>query len=104
MSRNLIKPFFARPPAEYDQKYMSDLVQSFALYLEQMQNPGEGRHTRLTLTNLPTSDQGLEVGGLFQYRDAAGLLGVVRITSSNQTNLPGISGTGSVGSVTVNIS
>ena len=93
MSRNLIKPFFARPPAEYDQKYM-----------EQMQNPGEGRHTRLTLTNLPTSDQGLEVGGLFQYRDAAGLPGVVRITSSNQTNLPSISGTGSVGSVTVNIS
>ena len=77
MSRNLIKPFFARPPAEYDQKYMSDLIQSFALYLEQMQNPGEGRHTRLTLTNLPTSDQGLEVGGLFQYRDAAGLPGVV---------------------------
>jgi len=104
MSRNLIKPFFARPPAEYDQKYMSDLIQSFALYLEQMQNPGEGRHTRLTLTNLPTSDQGLEVGGLFQYRDAAGLPGVVRITSSNQTNLPSISGTGSVGSVTVNIS
>ena len=104
MSRNLIKPFFARPPAEYDQKYMSDLVQSFALYLEQMQNPGEGRHTRLTLTNLPTSDQGLEVGGLFQYRDAAGLPGVVRITCSNQTKLPSISGTGSVGSVTVNIS
>ena len=43
MSRNLVKPFFARPPTEYDQKYMSDLVQSFALYLEQMQNPGEGR-------------------------------------------------------------
>jgi hypothetical protein len=101
MSRNLVKPFFARPPAEYDQKYMSDLVQSFALYLEQMQNPGEGRHTRLTLTNLPLSDQGLEVGGLFH---AAGTMGVVRIATSNQTNLLGTSGTGGVGTVTVVIS
>tara|TARA_R110000824_G_scaffold348853_1_gene535569 strand:+ start:1065 stop:1376 length:312 start_codon:yes stop_codon:yes gene_type:complete len=101
MSRNLIKPFFARPPAEYDQQYMATLVQSFALYLEQMQNPGEGRHTQLTLTNLPDSDQGLEVGALFKYRDAAGLSGVVRITSTDQVNLPGIVGTGAVGSVTV---
>ena len=104
MSRNLVKPFFARPPAEYDQKYMSDLVQSFALYLEQMQNPGEGRHTRLTLTDLPLSDQGLEVGGLFHYRDAAGTMGVVRIATSNQTNLLGTSSTGGVGTVTVVIS
>jgi|TARA_R110000796_G_scaffold25634_1_gene72075 hypothetical protein len=101
MSRNLIKPFFPRPPDEYDQQYMATLVQSFALYLEQIQNPGEGRHTQLTLTNLQDSDQGLEVGALFQYRDAAGLSGVVRIVSVNQVNLPGISGTGAVGSVTV---
>ena len=104
MSRNLVKPFFARPPTEYDQKYMSDLVQSFALYLEQMQNPGEGRNTRLTLTDLPISDQGLEVGALFAYRDAAGLSGVVKITTADQVNLPSISGTGGVGTVTVVIS
>jgi len=104
MSRNLVKPFFARPPTEYDPQYMANLVQSFALYLEQMQNPGEGRHTRLVLTDLPVSDQGLEVGGLFHYRDAAGTMGVVRIASANQTNLLGTASTGGVGTVTVNIS
>ena len=104
MSRNLVKPFFARPPTEYDPQYMANLVQSFALYLEQMQNPGEGRHTRLVLTDLPISDQGLEVGGLFHYRDAAGTMGVVRIASANQTNLLGTASTGGVGTVTVNIS
>ena len=104
MSRNLNKPFFANPPAEYDQSYMADLIRSFAIYLEQMQNPGEGRHTRLVLTDLPLSDQGLEVGGLFHYRDAAGLMGVVRIATVDQTNLLGISATGGVGAVTVTTS
>jgi len=104
MSRNLNKPFFANPPAEYDQAYMADLIRSFALYLEQMQNPGEGRHTRLVLTNLPLSDQGLEVGGLFEYRDAAGLMGVVRITTADKSNLLGITSTGGVGAVAVVIS
>ena len=104
MSRNLTKPFFASPPDEYDPKYMTDLVLSFALYLEQMQNPGEGRHTRLTLTDLPTSDQGLEVGALFAYSDAAGLTGIVKITTADQVYLPSILSTGAVGSVTVVIS
>ena len=104
MSRNLVKPFFANPPAEYGWPYMADLIRSFALYLEQMQNPGEGRNTRLVLTDLPVSDQGLEVGGLFHYRDAAGLMGVVRIATVDQTNLLGISATGGVGAVTVTTS
>jgi hypothetical protein len=95
MSRNLIKPFFARPPAEYDQQYMATLVQSFALYLEQMQNPGEGRHTQLTLTDLPDSDQGLEVGALFKFNN------FIKIASADNANLPGVAGTGAVGSVTV---
>ena len=72
MSRNLIKPFFPRAPDEYDRTYMESVVLAFSVYLEQMQNPGQGRHTELVLTNLQTDDQGLEVGALFQYRDAAG--------------------------------
>ena len=52
MSRNLVLPFFPTPPEEYDQQYMSELVRAFSVYLTQMQNPGEGRHTGLALTNL----------------------------------------------------
>ena len=101
MSRNLIKPFFARPPEQYDEGYMADLVRSFALYLDQMQNPGEGRHNRLTLTDLPSSDQGLEIGALFQSSDTTGTLGFVKVVQGNQPNLAGVTGTGAVGSVTV---
>tara|TARA_R100000544_G_scaffold27279_1_gene14166 strand:- start:499 stop:813 length:315 start_codon:yes stop_codon:yes gene_type:complete len=104
MSRNLTKPFFARPPDEYDPKYMSDLVLSFALYLEQMQNPGEGRHTTLTLTNLQTDDQGLPPGELFNYHDASGMMGFVKIAVADISNLRGNSVTGGVGAVTVTIS
>ena len=104
MSRNLTKPFFARPPDEYDPKYMSDLVLSFALYLEQMQNPGEGRNTGIALTNLQTDDQGLAPGELFNYRDASGMMGFVKIAVADISNLRGNSGTGGVGAVTVVIS
>jgi len=104
MSRNLTKPFFAKPPDEYDPKYMSDLVLSFALYLEQMQNPGEGRHTALTLTNLQTDDQGLPPGELFNYHDASGMMGFVKIAVADISNLRGNSVTGGVGAVTVTIS
>jgi len=81
---------------------MEQVVLSFSLYLEQMQNPGQGRNTRLVLTDLPLSDQGLEVGSLFQYRDASGAF--VKITVADQTNLLGLSANGNSGGVTVVIS
>ena len=104
MSRNLIKPFFPRAPDEYDRKYMESVVLAFSLYLEQMQNPGAGRNTGIVLTDLQTDDQGLEVGELFQYRDAAGIMGQVKITVADQPNLGGNTSTGGVGAVTVVIS
>ena len=95
MSRNLVLPFFPVAPKEYDQQYLAEIVRSFSVYLEQMQNPGEGRHTRLVLTGLPNSDQGLETGSLFERN------GFVKITIANQPNLLGVLATGAVGSVTV---
>jgi len=74
------------------------------VYLTQIQNPGEGRHTNLTLTNLQTDDQGLEPGALFNYRDASGMMGYVKIATANQSNLRGNTATGGVGAVTVAIS
>ena len=97
MSRNLVKPFFPKA-------YMDQVVRSFSVYIEQMQNPGAGRDTGMVLTNLQTDDQGLEVGELFQYRDAAGVMGQVKITVADQPNIRGNTSTGGVGAVTVVIS
>ena len=95
MSRNLILPFFAVPPTEYDQQYFSNLTRSFAVYMEQQQNPGEERATRLTLTDLQTDDFGLETGALFQQG------GFVKVTLGNTPHVRGSTGTGGVGTVTV---
>ena len=95
MSRNLILPFFAVPPTQYDQQYFANLTRSFAVYMEQQQNPGEERATRLTLTDLQTDDSGLETGALFQQG------GFVKVTLSNTPHARGSTGTGVVGTVTV---
>ena len=99
MSRNLVLPFFPVPPEEYDQQYMEEVVRSFSIYLRQMQNPGEGRHTELVLTNLQTDDQGLEVGAIFRF----GTTGSLRIVVADVPHLRGNVATGSVGSVTVTV-
>lgn len=98
MSRNLTLPYFAIPPAEYNQQYFAELVRSFSVYLTNQQNPGEGRHTQLVLTNLQTDDSGLETGALFQQD------GFVKIALINSPHVRGLAGTGTVGTVTVTTS
>jgi len=95
VSRDLILPYFAVPPREYDQNYFANLTRSFATYMQQQQNPGEKRATKLTLTDLQTDDLGLETGALFQQD------GFVKIVLINKPHVRGSSGTGGVGSVTV---
>lgn len=95
MSRNLLRPFFPVPPREYNQGYLAEIVRSFSVYLEQQQNPGEGRNTNLTLTALQTDDVGLELGALFQQG------GFVKIAQPNTPHVRGSSALGSVGTVTV---
>ena len=65
MSRQLVPPTFSLPPDEYDPEYFNDMVRSLSKLVTQLQNPGELRGTKITLTDLPTSDTGLEVGALF---------------------------------------
>ena len=98
MSRNLTLPYFAIPPAEYNQQYFAELVRSFSVYLTNQQNPGEGRNTQLVLTNLPTDDSGLETGALFQQD------GFVKIALINSPHVRGSAGTSAVGTVTVTTS
>ena len=99
MSRNLVLPFFPVPPEQYDQQYMEEVVRSFSIYLTQIQNPGEGRHTELVLTNLQLNDQGLEIGSIFKV----GTTGNLRIVVADIPHVRGNSATGSVGSVTVTV-
>tara|TARA_R100001224_G_scaffold109157_1_gene86239 strand:+ start:1646 stop:1873 length:228 start_codon:yes stop_codon:yes gene_type:complete len=65
MSRQLVPPTFSLPPDEYDVQYFNEMVRSLSQLTNQLQNPGELRGTKITLTELPTSSDGLETGALF---------------------------------------
>jgi hypothetical protein len=65
MSRELAPIQFALPPEQYDRAYFDDVVRSLSQLVVQMRNPGELRGTKITLTDLPTSSDGLETGALF---------------------------------------
>ena len=95
MSRNLPLPFFPIPPNQYTPQYFAEIVRAFSLYMEQIQNPGEGRHTQLVITALQTDDSGLEPGTLFSHD------GFVRIPLIDRPYVRGQVGTSEVGSVTV---
>ena len=95
MSRRLARPFFPVPPQEYDSVYFTEVIRAFSVFLQQVQNPGDARHTEMTLTNLQTHDQGLEVGALFNVD------GFVKITRNNVPHPASLSATASIGSVSV---
>ena len=65
MSRQLVPPQFPLPPEEYDRQYFDEMVRSLTQLVIQLQNPGELRGTKITLTSLPTSPTGLESGALY---------------------------------------
>ena len=97
-TRKVPPPFFPYPPPEYDQTYFSDVVRSFSLFVGQQRNPGEGRATKMTFTNLPSGDDTtLEVGALFEVE------GVLKISKVNIPHCTGNSATSALGSVTVTI-
>ena len=98
MSRNLAIPYFPNAPMEYNQQYFAEVVRAFSLYVQQIQNPGEGRNTFSVFTNLQTDDSGLELGAIFNHG------GYVKITEINTPHLRGSTGTGQVGTVSVTTS
>jgi hypothetical protein len=65
MSRSLVPPQFPLAPEEYDRQYFDEMVRSLTQLVVQIQNPGELRGTKITLTDLPTSPTGLEAGALY---------------------------------------
>lgn len=88
-------PIFPPPPDAYSRTYLTDLVAALNRMSFIIANPGEGRQSRLVITNLTSTDYGLEVGTLFQVD------GVVRSVVANRAYPPGLSATGSVGTVAV---
>ena len=96
--RQTVQPNFPIPPPEYTQSYMAEVVRSFSVFLQQVINPGAGRSSTFVMTNLPTSDSGLEVGGFFTQN------GYVLITAANTPHPAGLEGTGAVGTLTVTTS
>ena len=73
MDRRAVPPRFPTPPAEYSQRYMNDLTRALETLVTQLRNPGEGRNTRLTLTDPPATADAIERGALYQEN------GIVRI-------------------------
>jgi hypothetical protein len=95
MSRKLVLPFFPVAPQQYDPAFMSEVIRSFSVFLDQYQNPGDARNTTLTLTNLQTDDSGLGAGEVFDHG------GILRVPLDYSPYVRGSEGTGAVGEVTV---
>jgi len=82
MSSNVPVPYFPTPPVEYNRNYMNQLVRAFAVFAQQVNNPGPLRATTLTLTGLPTyaNNAAAVAGGLSVndvYKTATGELRIV---------------------------
>jgi hypothetical protein len=97
-SRNIASPRLPLPIGDVDQNYIIDLVRALDFFIQQSDNPGEGRNTKLVFTDMPTSDVGLEVGTLYRFGND------VRISLINIAGVDGSSVTTSVGTVTVSVS
>ena len=95
MDYRAVFPTFPRPPDEYGPRYFQDLARSLEALVAAIRTPGEGRQTTIVLTNLPSSDVGLEVGSVFEIG------GVLHISKANQPYIEGVSSTGRAGQVTV---
>jgi len=96
-SSNCSAQFSYSAPGIY-QSYMAEVVRSFSVFLQQVINPGAGRSSTFVMTNLPTSDSGLEVGGFFTQN------GYVLTTRAWTPHPAGLEGTGAVGTLTVTTS
>lgn len=66
MSNQITLPYFPTAPQNYDQRYMTEVVRSFSIYLQQAQNPGTAVFNTLNLLNLPTyeDNNAATTGGL----------------------------------------
>jgi hypothetical protein len=88
-------PALPLAPTEYDQQHMSQLIGALRLYFSQSDSNAALQLDGLRLLNLPTSGYNLPDGTVF--RDGEYL----KIVQPNFAYVAGVSGTGTVGSVTI---
>jgi hypothetical protein len=82
MTTSVPVPYFPAPPAQYSQSHMAQVVRAFAVFAQQVNNPGPLQASALTLTNLPTyADNAAAVAGNLPvgavYKTATGELRIV---------------------------
>lgn len=94
-SVDLVPPRLPNAPTEYDFVFMADLIRALEVFINQQTNPGEGRATKITFTNLPTSDTGLEEGAVYRIDNR------LYISLIDFAVPDGLVGSSSVGSVSV---
>lgn len=95
MDRRVPFPVFGNPSNEYDRRFFDDVSRKLNQLVTLIRTPGEGRNTTIILTNLQTTDYGLQPGTLFQVD------GVVRVSLTYRPYVSGVMATGSVGTVSV---
>lgn len=95
MDRRVAFPVYPDARREYEFRWASELVRALDQLNVILRNPGEGRFTTATFTNLPTSDYGLENGALFLQGNQ------LFVALSNRPMPPGFSATARLGQVTV---
>jgi len=113
-------PALPLAPIEYDQQHMAQLIGALRLYFAQSDSNAALQLDGLRLLNLPTSGYNLPDGTVFRDGDylkialpnfayvagvsGTGSVGGVTVTANSVlTNVQGVSGTGNVGTVTVTV-
>ena len=95
---SVVPPRLPQPNGQLSIEYMYDLVSVLDVFIQQQNNPGEGRNTKIVFTALPTSDVGLEAGTLYRIGND------VKVSLLNIAGVDGVSATISLSSVTVSVS
>ena len=91
-----VTPTFPRATDKYSKEYINEFIRVLELTLNVLRNPGHGRFTELTLTELVGSGYNKEVGEIFYGDD-----GVVKVVLPGITYVQGSEGNASSGTVTV---
>lgn len=97
MDRRTANPIFPNAPKEYTARWASELVRALDQLSVILRNPGEGRFTQISITDLPTSDYGLEAGTVFRQGN------LLLVSLPDQPYATGFQATGRVGTVTVTV-
>ena len=88
-------PALPLAPLEYDQQHMSQLIGVLRLYFTQLDSNAALQVDGIRLLNLPTSGYNLPNGTVFRVGED------LKIVVPNIAYVEGVSGTGTVGGVTV---